>query len=93
MHYKEVVPSTTLHGTDMSMGIMLIHGFGGGVFAWRHIMEPLAIQCQCRVVAFDRPAFGEHGLLNRGTLLLINDMCLDLGDARLAGPASSVAEV
>ena len=40
-------------------GIVLVHGFGGGVFAWRHIMEDLALQCQCRVVAFDRPGFGE----------------------------------
>ncbi|KAG2496113.1 hypothetical protein HYH03_005716 [Edaphochlamys debaryana] len=36
----------------------LVHGFGGGVFAWRHVMEALALQCHCRVVAFDRPAFG-----------------------------------
>ncbi|GAX85063.1 hypothetical protein CEUSTIGMA_g12483.t1 [Chlamydomonas eustigma] len=43
-----------LYGT----GIVLVHGFGGGVFAWRHVMEALALQCQCRVVAFDRPAFG-----------------------------------
>ncbi len=42
-------------------GILLVHGFGGGVFAWRHVMEALALQCQCRVVAFDRPAFGEQG--------------------------------
>ena len=44
---------------DSGTGIVLVHGFGGGVFAWRHIMEALALQCQCRVVAFDRPAFGE----------------------------------
>lgn len=37
---------------------MLIHGYGSGVFAWRHVMQPLAQQCGCRVVAFDRPAFG-----------------------------------
>ncbi|GLC59570.1 hypothetical protein PLESTB_001501500 [Pleodorina starrii] len=39
-------------------GIVLVHGFGGGVFSWRHIMEALAMQCHCRVIAFDRPAFG-----------------------------------
>ncbi|PNH07831.1 hypothetical protein TSOC_005683, partial [Tetrabaena socialis] len=39
-------------------GIVLVHGFGGGVFAWRHVMEALALQCRCRVIAFDRPAFG-----------------------------------
>lgn len=38
--------------------IVLVHGYGGGVFAWRHVMEALALQCQCRVVAFDRPGFG-----------------------------------
>jgi hypothetical protein len=26
--------------------------------AYRHLLEPLAVQCQCRVIAFDRPAFG-----------------------------------
>ena len=47
-------------GSDLSgTGIVLVHGFGGGVFAWRHIMEALALQCQCRVLAFDRPAFGK----------------------------------
>ncbi len=41
-------------------GIMLVHGFGAGVFAWRHILQPLAQKCGCRVIAFDRPGFGEH---------------------------------
>ena len=40
-------------------GIVLVHGFGAGVFAWRHIMQPLAQKCSCRVVAFDRPGFGK----------------------------------
>lgn len=39
-------------------GIVLVHGFGAGVFAWRHIMQPLAQKCGCRVIAFDRPGFG-----------------------------------
>jgi len=39
-------------------GVVLIHGYGSGVFTWRHIMWPLARQCRCRVIAFDRPAFG-----------------------------------
>lgn len=39
-------------------GIILIHGFGGGVFSWRHIMSPLARQTGCSVVAFDRPGWG-----------------------------------
>jgi pimeloyl-ACP methyl ester carboxylesterase len=39
--------------------IVLLHGFGGGVFAWRHVLEPLAAAVGVRVVAFDRPGFGE----------------------------------
>jgi pimeloyl-ACP methyl ester carboxylesterase len=41
------------------VGIVLIHGYGSGVFAWRHIMWPLARATGCRVLAFDRPAFGD----------------------------------
>lgn len=49
---------------DQGFAVVLIHGFGGGVFAWRHVMEPLAMQCQARVVAFDRPGFGKcHGYI------------------------------
>lgn len=40
--------------------IMLVHGFGAGAFAWRNIMQPLADSAGCRVIAFDRPAFGQH---------------------------------
>jgi hypothetical protein len=59
VHYKEVWPSTLPAGGEgAKLGILLVHGFGAGVFAWRHVMEPLALQCHCRVVAFDRPAFG-----------------------------------
>lgn len=39
--------------------IVLVHGFGAGVFAWRHVMQPLADSAGCRVIAFDRPAFGQ----------------------------------
>lgn len=38
--------------------IMLIHGFGGGVFSWRHVMKSLVKECCCPVLAFDRPGFG-----------------------------------
>lgn len=41
------------------VAIMCVHGFGGGVFAWRHLMQPLADAVGVRVVAFDRPGFGE----------------------------------
>jgi len=39
-----------------SPAILLLHGFGAGVFSWREVMEPLSPYGM--VVAFDRPAFG-----------------------------------
>ncbi|CAN8312260.1 unnamed protein product [Cochlearia groenlandica] len=39
-------------------GVVLVHGFGGGVFSWRHVMGPLAHQLGCVVTAFDRPGWG-----------------------------------
>lgn len=39
-------------------GIILIHGFGGGVFSWRHVMTTLARHTGCAVVAFDRLGWG-----------------------------------
>lgn len=39
-------------------GIVLVHGFGGGVFSWRHVMGVLARQLGCTVAAFDRPGWG-----------------------------------
>lgn len=53
-HEQCLVPS--------DVGILLVHGFGGGVFAWRHLLQPLADAVGVRVVAFDRPGFGEHML-------------------------------
>ena len=40
------------------LGIVLVHGFGGGVFSWRHVMGSLARQSNCTVAAFDRPGWG-----------------------------------
>lgn len=40
------------------MGVILIHGFGGGVFSWRYVMNPLERQTGCTVAAFDRPGWG-----------------------------------
>ncbi|KAG5036637.1 hypothetical protein AAZX31_07G031400 [Glycine max] len=40
------------------LGIVLVHGFGGGVFSWRHVMGCLARQSSCTVAAFDRPGWG-----------------------------------
>lgn len=39
-------------------GIVLVHGFGGGVFSWRNVMGTLAQQVGCVVAAFDRPGWG-----------------------------------
>ncbi|KAG5527488.1 hypothetical protein RHGRI_028400 [Rhododendron griersonianum] len=40
------------------IGIVLVHGFGGGVFSWRHVMGVLARQVGCTVASFDRPSWG-----------------------------------
>ncbi|KAJ1433870.1 Alpha/Beta hydrolase fold [Sesbania bispinosa] len=47
------------------VGIILIHGFGGGVFSWRHVMGSLARQSNCTVAAFDRPGWGLTSRLRR----------------------------
>lgn len=39
-------------------GVVLVHGFGGGIFSWRHVMGVLAQQVGCTVAAFDRPGWG-----------------------------------
>lgn len=58
VHYKEEYPIGHPDAIDPSFAVVLIHGFGGGVFAWRNLMRAIAEFCGCRVVAFDRPAFG-----------------------------------
>lgn len=47
------------------VGIVLIHGFGGGVFSWRHVMNSLARQSNCTVASFDRPGWGLTPRLRR----------------------------
>ena len=44
--------------TNRQFGIVLVHGFGGGIFSWRHVMGVLARQVGCTVAAFDRPGWG-----------------------------------
>lgn len=44
--------------TNTQCGIVLVHGFGGGIFSWRHVMGVLAQQVGCTVAAFDRPGWG-----------------------------------
>ncbi|KAG2590472.1 uncharacterized protein LOC120674149 [Panicum virgatum] len=51
-------------GFDLEAGgqgrfsVVLVHGFGGGVFSWRHVSNLLARQVGCNVLAFDRPGWG-----------------------------------
>ncbi|GAB2269460.1 hypothetical protein Dimus_004378 [Dionaea muscipula] len=45
-------------GVNYQCGIILVHGFGGGVFSWRHVMSTLASEVGCTVAAFDRPGWG-----------------------------------
>ncbi|KAL0429812.1 UNVERIFIED_CONTAM: hypothetical protein Sradi_0607200 [Sesamum radiatum] len=47
-----------IEGATEQFGIVLIHGFGGGVFSWRKVMSDLARQTGCAVAAFDRPGWG-----------------------------------
>lgn len=48
------------HGIDErgKVAIVLVHGFGGGVFSWRYVMSALARHVGLPVVAFDRPGWG-----------------------------------
>uniref|UniRef100_A0A453F4K0 AB hydrolase-1 domain-containing protein n=1 Tax=Aegilops tauschii subsp. strangulata TaxID=200361 RepID=A0A453F4K0_AEGTS len=45
-------------GEHGKFAVVLVHGFGGGVFAWRHVRNLLARQVGCTVLAFDRPGWG-----------------------------------
>ncbi|XP_011081100.1 uncharacterized protein LOC105164189 isoform X1 [Sesamum indicum] len=47
-----------IDGATEQFGIILVHGFGGGVFSWRKVMSDLARQTGCAVAAFDRPGWG-----------------------------------
>lgn len=40
--------------------VILLHGFGGSTFTWRHTMPALA-EVGLRVIAYDRPPFGRSG--------------------------------
>ncbi|XP_020277058.1 uncharacterized protein LOC109851384 [Asparagus officinalis] len=50
---------------NAKFAVVLVHGFGGGVFSWRHVMGVLARQVGCPVVAFDRPGWGLTSRLRR----------------------------
>jgi len=44
-------------GRSSDPALILVHGFGGSTFGWRHVMEPLAAS-GWNVVALDLPGFG-----------------------------------
>jgi len=45
-------------GEQGKFAVVLVHGFGGGIFSWRHVSNLLARQVGCNVLAFDRPGWG-----------------------------------
>eukprot|EP00898_Chlorokybus_atmophyticus_P002877 jgi/Chlat1/3590/Chrsp234S03572 len=59
LHYKVCGDLELFRPPETSnTALVLLHGFGAGVFAFRHIMGSLAQHLRCKVVAFDRPGFG-----------------------------------
>lgn len=42
----------------LDVAVVIVHGFGCGVFSWRAVQQPLADATGCLVLLFDRPAFG-----------------------------------
>lgn len=51
-------PLEQVSEVNSQFGIVLVHGFGGGVFSWRHVMGELSRHVNCIVAAFDRPGWG-----------------------------------
>jgi hypothetical protein len=62
LHYRVCLPAAPRQGADAAgaPALVLVHGFGGGTFAWRHVMQPLADCTGLVVAAADRPGFGER---------------------------------
>lgn len=50
VHYR------TSGSVSSDCNIVLLHGFGASIFSWRETLGDLG--ARCRVLAFDRPAFG-----------------------------------
>jgi pimeloyl-ACP methyl ester carboxylesterase len=79
-------------GDSGDPALILIHGFGGSTFGWRHVLEPLAAS-GWHVVALDLPGFGlaekrwsgayDHASQARYVLALMDQM--KIGEAVLAG--------
>ena len=79
-------------GRSGDPALVLIHGFGGSTFGWRHVMEPLAAS-GWYVVALDLPGFGlaekgwggayDHASHARFVLAAMDQ--LDISQAVIAG--------
>lgn len=53
-----VTTAGNIEPKEKGFGVIFLHGFGGGVFSWRHVMSTVARDVGCRVAAFDRPGWG-----------------------------------
>lgn len=43
---------------DKGMGVVLLHGFGCRVFSWHRVMDTIAREVECHVIAFDQLGWG-----------------------------------
>jgi len=57
LHYIQAFPRTAA-SRPKAPTLVLMHGFNGCTFSWRHVMQELADAVGGRVIAFDRPPFG-----------------------------------
>lgn len=62
-----VVDGTPIRFVETGEGpaVVLLHGVGASIYAWRHTIQPLA-QAGFRVIAFDNRGFGSSGKPERG---------------------------
>lgn len=56
LHYASALP--TNRNENVRGTFLLIHGFLSNCFTWRKVLQPLADRTQCRIIAYDRLAFG-----------------------------------
>jgi len=57
LHYIQAWPEEGKRKPN-APALVLLHGFNGCTFSWRHVMQELANEVGGRVIAFDRPPFG-----------------------------------
>ena len=55
VYYTDISPGAS---KNSSVAVVLFHGFAGSTESWSEVGPALAHRLNCRVVAFDRPAFG-----------------------------------